>query len=74
MAVVLTAPLALLALNLGLHWVVDRRPDLRDPIYYAKEDLLPLALFPMFRGGSPSWHSVPREPAMAFIRRRSKPK
>src|SRR4051794_22599515 len=38
MAVVLTAPLTLLALNLGLHWAIRERPDLRDPIYYGKED------------------------------------
>lgn len=36
----LAAPLALVALNLGLAATLDRQPALRDPIYYAKEDLL----------------------------------
>jgi hypothetical protein len=37
---VLTAPLALIALNAGLVLLVERRPALRDPLYYSKEDRL----------------------------------
>lgn len=37
---VLSAPLTLLALNAGLVLWVEYRPDLRDPLYYSKEDKL----------------------------------
>src|SRR5688572_31310551 len=37
---VVSAVVALLALNAWFAWLVHRRPDLRDPLYYAKEELL----------------------------------
>jgi hypothetical protein len=39
-ATVLSAPLTLLALNAGLVLLLGLRPDLRDPLYYGKEDRL----------------------------------
>lgn len=36
----LSAPLTLLALNAGLVLALEYRPDLRDPLYYGKEDRL----------------------------------
>ena len=37
---VVSAVVALVALNAWLAWLVHGRPDLRDPLYYAKEQLL----------------------------------
>lgn len=45
-AAFIATPLALIALNVSLAAMLDRKPALRDPIYYVKEDLLAKRLAP----------------------------
>ena len=47
---VCTAIVVLLLLNVSLIAIVQRRPDLRDPLYYSKEDVLAEQFFPEVPG------------------------